>query len=101
MTASPHTEPSTMPAIALEEMLSGFVVAVDEVTGEELTLVVFKLAEEVNSAHPSFGALGAKPSMGCAYACATEVVATKGARFVEPLSSYLSTVTVDDTVKSL
>jgi hypothetical protein len=101
MAPNPHTAPITMPAMDPGEMNIASVAASEELLGEGCALVAFELADEGNTAHPSLGGLEANPSMGCAYACATDVVATKGARFVEPLSSYLRIVTVDDTVRSL
>ena len=105
MVARPTTDPTTTPAIVPGEILAVLAAAVEELPEddefnpiiEDLTLA----SDDDGAAQPSLGALGANPSMGCAYACAPEVVATKGAMFVEPFSSYLRAVTVDDTTKSL
>jgi hypothetical protein len=101
----PKIEPITKPAMAPGVTPSAFPAIVEELLGAvegKRALERFELSEEGDgAAHPSFGTFGANPSIGCAKACATEVVATKGARFVEPLSSYCRTVTVDETVKSL
>jgi len=103
----PRTEPTTIPAIAPGDTPVEPAAAAEELFVEDAADLVLNSVELVEDeegegdAHPSFGAVGANPSIGCAKACASDVVATNGAIIVDPLSSYLRTVAVDDTVKSL
>lgn len=119
--ARPTTEPTTAPAMVpgdalFEDELAAPAVAalplVDEepADGEDEDAWMLetepKLARDEDedataAAHPSVGKLFANPSIGCAYACAPELVATHGSTSVFPTLSYFRAVTVFDTVKSL
>ncbi|KAJ4364985.1 hypothetical protein N0V83_008601 [Neocucurbitaria cava] len=117
--ARPTTEPTTAPAIVpgealLEDELAAPAVAalalVDEEPADDEDEDAWILEAEpelardededaTGAAHPSVGKLFANPSIGCAYACAPELVATHGSTSVFPTLSYLRAVIVLDTLE--